>query len=80
MPVHSWEPSGEPSSADIKPHRTYWSVRFISLTRHPDTPDTSTDIRNLVRIEVWRSVGSVAAVAGAVADAETSRWWSACPR
>ena len=37
MPVHSWEPSGEPSSADIRPHRTYWSVRFISLTRHPDT-------------------------------------------
>jgi hypothetical protein len=37
MPVHSWEPNGEPSSADIRPHRTYWSVRFISLTRHPDT-------------------------------------------
>ena len=37
MPVHSWEPSGEPSSADIRPHRTYWSVRFISLTRYPDT-------------------------------------------
>ena len=37
MPVHSREPSGEPSSADIRPHRTCWSVRFISLTRHPDT-------------------------------------------
>ena len=35
-PVHSWEPSGShrrPTSG----HRTYWSVRFISLTRHPDT-------------------------------------------
>lgn len=36
VPVHSCEPSGEPSSSDIRPHGAYWSVRFMRFTRHPD--------------------------------------------
>src|SRR5579872_3894986 len=33
----SWEPDGEPSSADKEPHRTSRSVRFPLATRHSAT-------------------------------------------
>jgi hypothetical protein len=37
VPVHSWEPSGESLSSGIRPYGAYWSVRFMRITRHPDT-------------------------------------------
>ena len=33
----AWEPSGEPSAADVEPHRACCTVRFWRPTRHPAT-------------------------------------------
>ena len=52
MPVHSWEPSGEPSSADIGHIEPVGAFDSSVLPGIQTQPDTSTDIRNLVRIEV----------------------------
>jgi hypothetical protein len=31
VPVHSWEPSGEPSSSGIRPHGAYWSADRVQI-------------------------------------------------
>jgi len=72
----------------ISPAAGWWGTRLAAVPA-PGQPapahhaDAGFLVLALVRLgEVWRSgvVGSVAAVAGAVTDAGTSRWRSACPQ